>query len=97
MPPNLSVLQFITCLVFTLIKTHSFKAYVETRKSAKTRRKREGRELVYLKWFNALITFSFELCHEYSNNVVCATSKSSDQPAHTGSLISAFASCLNSL
>ena len=32
-----------------------------------------------------------------SNNVVCATSKASDQPAHTRSLIRAFASRLNSL
>ena len=29
--------------------------------------------------------------HEISNNVVCATSKGSDQPAHTHSLIRAFA------
>ena len=35
--------------------------------------------------------------HEISNNVVCATSKASDQPAHTRSLIRAFASCLNIL
>ena len=35
--------------------------------------------------------------HEISNNVVCATSKASDQPAHTPSLIRAFASCLNNL
>ena len=35
--------------------------------------------------------------HEISNNVVCATSKASDQPAHTGSLIRALASCLNIL
>ena len=33
--------------------------------------------------------------HEISNNVVCATSKRSDQPAHTRSLILAFASRLN--
>ena len=33
--------------------------------------------------------------HEISNNVVCATSKTSDQPAHTRSLIRAFASHLN--
>ena len=32
-----------------------------------------------------------------SNNVVCATSKGSDQPAHTRSLIRAFASRLNIL
>ena len=35
--------------------------------------------------------------HEISNNVVCATSKDSDQPAHTGSLIRASACCLNIL
>ena len=28
-----------------------------------------------------------EQVHEISNNVVCATSKASDQPAHTRSLI----------
>ena len=32
--------------------------------------------------------------HEIPNNVVCATSKGSDQPAHTHSLIRAFASRL---
>ena len=35
--------------------------------------------------------------HEISNNVVCATSKGSDQPAHTRSLISPFARRLNIL
>ena len=35
--------------------------------------------------------------HEISNNVICATSKDSDQPAHTRSLIRAFASRLNFL
>ena len=35
--------------------------------------------------------------HEIPNNVVCATSKGSDQPAHTRSLIRAFASLLNIL
>ena len=33
-----------------------------------------------------------EPVHEISNNVVCATSKASDQPAHMRSLIRAFAS-----
>ena len=39
----------------------------------------------------------FEPVHEISKNVVCATSKASDQPAHTGCLIRAFASCLSIL
>ena len=35
--------------------------------------------------------------HEISKNVACATSTGSDQPAHTRSLIRAFASRLNIL
>ena len=47
-------------------------------------------------------TFAFEAIvnepvHEISNNVVCATSKASDHPAHMRSLIRAFASRLNIL
>ena len=38
-----------------------------------------------------------EPVHEISNNVVCATCKASDQPAHTRSLIRTFASRLNIL
>ena len=33
--------------------------------------------------------------HEICNNVICAVIKASDQPAHTRSLITAFASGLN--
>ena len=39
----------------------------------------------------------FEPWHGISNNVVCATSKASDQSTHTRSLIRAFASRLNIL
>ena len=38
-----------------------------------------------------------EPLHEISNNVVCATSNGSDQPAHTRRLIRAFASRLSIL
>ena len=38
---------------------------------------------------------TYEPRHEISNNVVRATSKGSDQPAHMRSLIRAFASRLN--
>ena len=41
--------------------------------------------------------FRFEPVHEISNNVVCATSKASDQPTRMRSLIRAFASRLNIL
>ena len=44
-----------------------------------------------------IIENKIEPRHEISNNVVCATSKGSDQPAHTHSLIRAFASRLNIL
>ena len=37
-------------------------------------------------------TIIYEPVHEISNNVVCATNKASDQPAHMRSLIRAFAS-----
>ena len=40
---------------------------------------------------------TYEPVHEISNNVVCETSKASDQPAHKRSLIRAFASCLSIL
>ena len=43
------------------------------------------------------LMFTFERRHEISNNMVCATSKASDQPAHIRSLIRAFASRLNIL
>ena len=41
------------------------------------------------------VTLKFESRHEISNNMVCATSNGSDQPAHRRSLIRAFASRLN--
>ena len=44
-----------------------------------------------------MLRTQYEPCHEISSNVVCATSKASDQPAHTRSLIRAFASRLNIL
>ena len=40
---------------------------------------------------------TYEPRHEISNNVVCATSKASDQPAHMRSLIRAFAIRMNIL
>ena len=44
-----------------------------------------------------MVLIAYEPVHEISNNVVCATSKASDQPAHTRSLIRAFASRLSIL
>ena len=41
--------------------------------------------------------YTYEPVHEISNNVVCATSKVSDQPAQTRSLIRALASRLSIL
>ena len=43
------------------------------------------------------VLITYEPQHDISNNVVCATSKASDQPAHTRSLIRIFASRLNIL
>ena len=44
-----------------------------------------------------ILIMKIEPRHEISNNVVCATSKASDPPAHKRSLIRAFASRLNIL
>ena len=52
---------------------------------------------MYFLPFGPLKTLTFEPVHEISNNVVCATSKASDQPVHTHSLIRAFACSLNIL
>ena len=41
--------------------------------------------------------FLIEPVHEISNNLICATSKASDQPAHMRSLIRACASLLSIL
>ena len=41
--------------------------------------------------------YNNEPVHEIANNLVCATSEASDQPAHTRSLIRAFASRLSIL
>ena len=50
------------------------------------------------RWFLlVVIMVRFEPVHEISNNLVCATSKASDQPAQTRSLIRAFACRLNIL
>ena len=53
----------------------------------------ENEPLIY-PYFSNLLKL-FEPRHEISNNVVGATSIVSDQPAHTRSLIRAFASRLN--
>ena len=47
--------------------------------------------------FAILPSNSYEPVHEIFNNVVCATSKASDQPARTRSLIRNFASRLSIL
>ena len=44
-----------------------------------------------------IVQIKSEPVHEIFNNVVCATSKASDQPAHTPSLIRAIASRLSIL
>ena len=56
--------------------------------------------VTWLYWFlNFAFFFTYlnEPVHEISNNVVCATSKASDQAAHTHSLIRAFGGCLSIL
>ena len=58
------------------------------------------RPLVFLKrlpvLYNALFNVNiYEPVYEISNNMTCATSKASDQPAHTCRLFRAYASRLS--
>ena len=46
-------------------------------------------------WTSGFILLIYEPVHEISNNMVCATSKVTDQPAPTRRLIRAFASRLS--
>ena len=46
---------------------------------------------------NLIIEKTYEPRHEISDNLVCATSKALDQPAHSRSLIRAYACRLNIL
>ena len=48
-------------------------------------------------WIRTLFNSKYEPRHEIFNNMVCAISKTSDQPSHTRSLIRAYASRLNIL
>ena len=53
-------------------------------------------QIVPFKWSKPLCSdLGFEPVHEISDNLICATSKASDQPAHTRSPIRAFASRLS--
>ena len=56
--------------------------------------------LLDILWLSVIVSMRSirtEPGHEISNNLVCATSKASDQPAHMRSLIRAFASRLSIL
>ena len=50
---------------------------------------------IYLGFLTGKTPIIYEPLHGISNNVVCASSKASDQPVHTSSLIRAFAIRLN--
>ena len=60
-----------------------------------------GKKILTILCFKSLsgpmVIITYGPVHEISNNVVCATSKASDKPAHKRSLIRAFASRLSIL
>ena len=58
------------------------------------------RRIVFLSTVLPIDDYQGDTCepvHENSNNLVCATSKASEQPSHTRSLIRAFTSRLSIL
>ena len=74
----------LTLSIFIL--TFKSKTHISSPKPLLTSTLLRQSRLIYIK--------TFEPWYEISNNVVCATSKGSDQPAHTRSLIRAFVSRL---
>ena len=76
-------------------KTHLIRLYTSDRASDFPDQPMHTGSLVMLS--NIKLTLINELRNEISNNVVCATSKVSDQPAHMRSVIGAFACRLNIL
>ena len=70
---------------------------VETTKAQTTVTSLRIRSVLSAFDIRSLESKTLEPVHEISNNVVCATSKASDQPAHMRSLIRAFASRLSIL
>ena len=64
----------------------------------KSRDNRNSKPRVFC-FVHCIFSFDYKIepVHEISNNEVCATSKASDQPAHTRSLIRTFASRLSIL
>ena len=70
----------------------------ESNQTNKQKNRSQINNLNYLKaCLHKIYFIIIEPGHEISNNVVCETSEGSDQPAHTGSLIRAFADRLNIL
>ena len=97
-------------LILLILATKEVAKFAENRKSLIVQKRIESPEkstllqsarpcISRLRSLNSLRSLRklHEPRHEISNTVVCATSKGSDQPAHTRSLIRAFASHLNIL
>ena len=94
----------VCAIFFSSFALRFFRLFVWCYLRPKIRKKAKWHKPATIKQFfkknknvKRLPTKTYEPRHEISNNVVCATSKGSDQPAHTRSLIRAFASRLNNL
>ena len=81
--------SFASCMTMHLFTKHAFRPSFMS-----LRRLKSSHTLHILQTCTLRL---LEPRHEISNNVVYATSKGSDQPAHTRSLIRAFANRLNIL
>ena len=81
-----------------IFDVHSYQCWLHIYKSVLFKRVASKLALVLIKYDRTIFYINkYEPVHEISINVVCATSKASDQPAHTRSLIRAFASRLRIL
>ena len=79
------------------IATVYAKTHVRTNLNKKKLLRRSNVNLTLFNFGRSAVGITSEPRHEISYNVVCATSKATDQPAHMRSLIRAFANRLNIL
>ena len=99
-PPNMTEKMLTGIYTYQHKQTKIFTIYPTKQETCTVNsfRKAVNVKQIFLHHFvNILSENKFEQVHEISNNMVCATSKGSDQPAHTRSLVWAFASRLSNL
>ena len=98
-PKGKAILQLVACWKIYPLHWHNPRYSKEFTSCMKNSMEPDQLASSEASWFGSTLFFKdiIEPVHEISNNVVCATSKASDQPAHMRSLSRAFAGRLSIL